>query len=124
MPLNEGSSISKILNDIVGLKGLAVVSLSTDDNLNYHLPPEKARALSSNAVEKRRIEFALGRAAANLALKRLGFSNSPPAVSQGPQSDPRALWDQLHIHFRGVLLLSAELRKYLPLVSIWRTLVE
>lgn len=60
---------------------------SVNDELDYIVPSEEKKALSPRAVEKRQKEFLCGRAAANLALKELGFDNPPP-IPQGPQREP------------------------------------
>lgn len=67
--------------------GLAVVSQKGRPNYATH--PEEARILAPRACEKRRVEFALGRAAAHLALKQLGSENTEP-ILRGQGGEP--LW--------------------------------
>ena len=67
--------------------GLAVVS--EKDLPNYALHPEEARILAPRACERRRVEFALGRAAGHLALKQLGSKNPEP-ILRGQGGEP--LW--------------------------------
>ena len=67
--------------------GLAVVS---QNELPNHAPhPEEARILDHRACERRRVEFALGRAAGHLALKQLDSENTEP-ILQGLGGEP--LW--------------------------------
>lgn len=67
--------------------GLAVVS---EKNLpNHSVHPEEARILSPRACDRRRVEFALGRAAGHLALKQLGSENTEP-ILRGQGGEP--LW--------------------------------
>lgn len=55
------------------------------------LRPEEASLLPKNAAEKRKSEFALGRAAARQALAELGF-REPPPVLRGAGREP--LWPE------------------------------
>jgi 4'-phosphopantetheinyl transferase EntD len=67
--------------------GLAVVS---ERNLvDYALHPEEELILSPSACPRKQVEFALGRAAAHLALGQLGLENPGP-VLRGPGGEP--LW--------------------------------
>ena len=65
--------------------GLAIVS--GEDQASYTLHPEEARILSPRACGRKRVEFALGRAAAHFALKQIGFENPPP-VLRGQKGEP------------------------------------
>jgi len=65
--------------------GLAIVS--REDGANYTLHPEEVRILSPRACGRKRVEFALGRAAAHFALKQIGFENPPP-VLRGQEGEP------------------------------------
>jgi 4'-phosphopantetheinyl transferase EntD len=56
-----------------------------------NLRPEEACLLPENAAEKRKSEFALGRAAARQALAELGFPEPPP-VLRGAGREP--LWPE------------------------------
>jgi 4'-phosphopantetheinyl transferase EntD len=67
--------------------GLAAVS--EKDLPNYAPHPEEARILGPRASERRRVEFALGRAAGHLALKQLGSENTEP-ILRGQGGEP--LW--------------------------------
>lgn len=63
--------------------------VSGKDLANYATHPEEARILDPRACERRRVEFALGRAAAHLALSQIGSENAKP-VLRGPRGEP--LW--------------------------------
>ena len=65
--------------------GLAIVS--REEGANYTLHPEEVRILSPRACGRKRVEFALGRAAAHFALKQIGFENPPP-VLRGQKGEP------------------------------------
>ena len=65
--------------------GLAMVS--GEDQASYTLHPEETRILSPRACGRKRVEFALGRAAAHFALKEIGFENAPP-VLRGQKGEP------------------------------------
>lgn len=52
-------------------ESVAFACLRLGDQLNYTLPREEALILSPRASVKRRTEFTLGRAAANLVVKQL-----------------------------------------------------
>lgn len=67
--------------------GLALASRK--DLANHALHPEEARILAPRTCEKRRVEFAIGRAAAHLALKQLGSEITEP-ILHGPGGEP--LW--------------------------------
>jgi len=67
--------------------GLAVVS--ERDLGNHALHPEEAQVLTPRACRRKQVEFALGRAAARLALKQIGLENLWP-VLRGPAGEP--LW--------------------------------
>jgi 4'-phosphopantetheinyl transferase EntD len=58
--------------------GLAVVS--EKQLANYTLHPEEVRILAPRACRRKRVEFALGRTAANLALKQVGLENPGPVL--------------------------------------------
>ena len=68
---------------------IAFVCLHMGEQANYILPREEVLILSKRASLKRRNDFALGRAAANLAMKELGL-NSPPPLLKGEKGEP--LW--------------------------------
>jgi enterobactin synthetase component D / holo-[acyl-carrier protein] synthase len=72
-------------------EGFALVILSAKDQSNCRLHFEETLLLNSNVSPKRRAEFTLGRAAAQLALKQIGFDNPPP-VLQGRSFEP--LWPE------------------------------
>jgi 4'-phosphopantetheinyl transferase EntD len=63
--------------------------VSQEDLANYATHPEEARILAPPACERRRVEFALGRAAAHVALSQIGSDNVKP-VLRGPGGEP--LW--------------------------------
>ena len=65
--------------------------VSQEDLANYATHPEEARILAPRACERRRVEFALGRAAAHLALRQIGSENIKP-VLRGPSGEP--LWGE------------------------------
>lgn len=54
---------------------------------SYALLPPEAELVSERAIEKRRAEFTLGRAAAAQALQKLGFNPTPP-VLRGSGREP------------------------------------
>jgi len=66
---------------------LAVIS--ERDLANFVLHPEEVRILAPRARPRKRVEFALGRAAAHYALKQLGIETRDP-VLRGPGGEP--LW--------------------------------
>lgn len=70
---------------------IAFVCLHFGDQQDYMLPDEEASILSTRASVKRTTEFTLGRAAANLVLKQLGFE-SPPPLLKGERGEP--LWPE------------------------------
>jgi 4'-phosphopantetheinyl transferase EntD len=72
-------------------ENIAFACLRLGDQVNYTLPREEALILSPRASVKRRTEFTLGRAAANLAVKQLGFE-SPHPVLKGERGEP--LWPE------------------------------
>ena len=72
-------------------ENLAFAILSANDQANYMLHPEEARILAPRACRRKREEFALGRAAAHLALQELGFED-PSAVRRGEGGEP--LWPE------------------------------
>ncbi|MCD6569376.1 MAG: 4'-phosphopantetheinyl transferase superfamily protein [Deltaproteobacteria bacterium] len=72
--------------------GFAVKTIN--DLGNYSLTPEELKLISPRAVEKRRIEFILGRAACNSALRNIGFS-SPPPVLRGKSNEP--IWPEGYV---------------------------
>jgi hypothetical protein len=61
--------------------------VSQEDLANYATHPEEARILAPPAYERRRVEFALGRAAAHVALSQIGSDNIKP-VLRGPGGEP------------------------------------
>jgi 4'-phosphopantetheinyl transferase EntD len=63
--------------------------VSQEDLANYATHPEEARILAPPACERRRVEFALGRAAAHVALSQIDSDNIKP-VLRGPGGEP--LW--------------------------------
>ncbi|MDC0357335.1 4'-phosphopantetheinyl transferase superfamily protein [Oligoflexia bacterium] len=63
--------------------------LSSDTSSQITLLPEEEAVLSTQATAKRREQFTLGRVAARLALKELGF-NPPPPILKGNNREP--LW--------------------------------
>lgn len=67
------------------------VALEWGDEKSYELHAEEARLLSPRALEKRRREFYLGRAAAHAALRRL-LGTTPPPVLKGARGEP--LWPE------------------------------
>jgi 4'-phosphopantetheinyl transferase EntD len=69
----------------------AFVTHSVRNSVEHRLHTEEARILSPRASASRRSEFLLGRTAAYLALKQLGF-DSPPPVLQGERREP--LWPE------------------------------
>lgn len=66
--------------------GFAVV---TTETCYYSLKPEEAALLGPRAVEKRRREFTLGRAACHAALVNCGLP-TPPPILKGKHNEP--LW--------------------------------
>ncbi len=70
---------------------VAFVSLHSGAPQKYTLLPAEELLLTENAVEKRRLEFTLGRNAARLALEALGVTPAPP-ILRGPQREP--LWPE------------------------------
>jgi 4'-phosphopantetheinyl transferase EntD len=66
---------------------IATCALAKTSDKEYSLHPEEERILSAAAVEKRREEFRLGRAAANFALRQLGLA-APPPILQGEGREP------------------------------------
>lgn len=81
--------------------GFAVVTM--DCLGSYSLSPEEEKILSPRAVQKRRDEFLLGRAAAHRAMIGAGIA-SPPPVSRGTSNEP--IWPEGYIgtitHSSGV----------------------
>ena len=70
-------------------ENFAAVSLSAEQPVTYTLRPEESGILGEEASAKKRAEFLLGRSAANVALKKLGF-DEPPPLTQGTGRQP--LW--------------------------------
>jgi 4'-phosphopantetheinyl transferase EntD len=66
---------------------IATCALSKINDNEYSLHSEEERILSAAAVEKRREEFRLGRAAAHFALRKLGLA-APPPILQGEGRQP------------------------------------
>ena len=66
---------------------IATCALSRINDNEYSLHREEERILSAAAVEKRREEFRLGRAAAHFALRELGLA-APPPILQGEGRQP------------------------------------
>ncbi len=80
--------------------------IKTMDTLgDFSLSPEEAELLSPKAVQKRKDEFTLGRAASYYALKKVGFV-SPPPVLKGKNREP--IWPEGYIgtisHSSGVAI--------------------
>lgn len=100
-------------NDI----GFAVKTMETVGD--FVLSPEEMEILSPKAVQKRRDEFLLGRAAACSALKQLGFA-SPPPVLKGRNREP--IWPDGYIgtitHSNGVAVAAACARSYADGIGI------
>lgn len=67
----------------------AFVILSASEPHDCVLHPEEARLLDANTSLKRKRDFCLGRMAAHLALKQMGFP-TPPPVLKGEAGEP--LW--------------------------------
>jgi enterobactin synthetase component D len=80
-------SLSKLLDDLRRRQELGVVILSIDDKMDYYPRPAELKGLSGSAVRKRQVEFASGRAAAQVALKNLGITNPPP-IPRGLRGEP------------------------------------
>jgi enterobactin synthetase component D / holo-[acyl-carrier protein] synthase len=72
-------------------ESFALVILSAKDHSDCQSHLEEALLLNPNVSPKRRAEFTLGRAAAQRALKQIGFDNPPP-VLQGRSFEP--LWPE------------------------------
>ncbi|PYY00954.1 MAG: hypothetical protein DMG64_03980 [Acidobacteria bacterium] len=70
---------------------LAFAITSANDGVDGILPLEEKRLFTPRASSKRLREWASGRRAARLALKQLGFENSPP-ILRGDGGEP--LWPE------------------------------
>jgi len=68
-------------------KNLVFAIACADDERSHILHPEEARLLSPRAAPKRRLNWTLGRTAARLTLKQLGFEDPPP-VLRGEAGEP------------------------------------
>lgn len=68
---------------------VAFITLTTGERDNCSLLPDEAALLSERAVEKRRLEFLLGREAAHRALEQLGSISRTP-ILKGAHREP--LW--------------------------------
>jgi 4'-phosphopantetheinyl transferase EntD len=64
-------------------ENLAFAIASGEDEGNYLRHPEEVRLLAPGACRKRQLDWTLGRAAARLALMRLGFEDPPPVLRGG-----------------------------------------
>jgi enterobactin synthetase component D len=79
-------------------------AVSTEKDLaGYRLSSEEARLLGPRAVEKRKKEFLLGRAACHTALRRVGI-RSPPPILKGPHNEP--IWPHGYV---GALTHASEI---------------
>jgi len=72
--------------------GFAVKTM--DDLDDYSLSSEELKIISPRAVEKRKIEFVLGRAACNSALSGVGLT-PPPPVLKGRSGEP--IWPEGYV---------------------------
>lgn len=72
--------------------GFAVKTM--DDLDDYSLSSEELKIISPRAVEKRRAEFILGRAACNSALRDVGIT-PPPPVLKGRSGEP--IWPEGYV---------------------------
>ena len=72
-----------------GKVGFAALSL--DSGISYDLQPEESSLVPAETSGNRKEQFRLGRAAAHLALKQIGFLD-PPAVLRGKNREP--LWPE------------------------------
>lgn len=95
----EGSMESKITSPFPEYAGFAVVTM--DSLGSYSLSREEEKILSPRAVQKRRDEFLMGRAAAHRAMIEAGIT-SPPPVPKGPSSEP--IWPE---GYRGAITHSS-----------------
>ncbi len=86
---------------------------------DFELSQEEKEILSPKAVQKRKDEFLLGRAASYHALKKVGFS-SPPPVLKGKNREP--IWPTEYVgtitHSNGVAAAAVCSEKYAAGIGI------
>jgi 4'-phosphopantetheinyl transferase EntD len=89
MPDCKQNSPLDVVSDLIVRDKISCVLIDAGEKLDYCLRPEEEGALSDKAVEKRRLEFVAGRAAANRAMRKLGIE-APLPLPRGRMREP--LW--------------------------------